>query len=99
MSWHWAAMVRVVISSWRIRNIDSSSASGSRSCDVITCRSRPGSFCGDLADQAALAPGDGRGDRVGQLGRACAGRKRPRLDPGQDAVGLDLGARLLHAPG
>ena len=43
-SWHWAAIVRVVISSWRIRNIVSSSTSGSVSLDDITSFSSPGSF-------------------------------------------------------
>ena len=44
MSWHCAAIVRAVISSCRIRNIVSSSASGSRSLEPITSCSRPGSF-------------------------------------------------------
>ena len=51
-SWHWAAIVRAVMSSWRSRNIDSSSASGSRSCEPITWASSAGS----LAATSRTAP-------------------------------------------
>ncbi len=48
-SWHWAAVVRAVISSCRIRNIVSNNTSGSRSCEDITCASNPGSFSATCA--------------------------------------------------
>ena len=87
-SWHCAAIVRVVISSWRIRNIVSSSSSGSVSLDDITSFSSPGSFI----DTSPIAPRCRRATAEVTAYDSSAGVfgvEPPALEPRQHARRLD----------
>ncbi len=91
-SWHCAAIVRVVISSWRIRNIVSSSTSGSVSLDDITSFSSPGSFIetSPIAPRCrrAIAEVTAYDSSAGVLGW-----NRPLSSRASTAGGLDQGDR------
>ena len=81
-------MVRVVISSWRIRNIRSSSSSGLVSWESITCCSSPGSFSATWLIRPRWRRATAE---VMAKDSSCgvAGRNRPRLEPAERRVGLD----------
>ena len=87
-SWHCAAIVRAVISSCRIRNIVSSSRSGSVSFDDITSCSSPGSFCETslIAARCRRATADvtAYDSSVGVFGWKRPLSRRPRTPRGLD---------------
>ena len=92
MSSDWAAMVRVVISSWRIRNIRSSSSSGLVRREPITCCSRAGSF----AATALISPRWRRAtaEVMAKDTGGVAGRNRPASMRRSTALGL--GGRIAR---